>query len=599
MGPSNGQAEATDLIARLCHGLIQGKPIEAPGDFGLPAVKMDYATQLADAAEDFALAHELGHVTEWLRRGGDPGEDIPPEEEYAADQNALETVIDIGAPWPGTWRDAYAGAELALRIYGSLEHLEFKFKETHPLPGRRLEKFRKTARDVLASRIRYLEVSSIAFAWDEQLEAMERKIAGEAKAKLFVVGVTPDRMLSKLSVWIEWMVKGEMTLDRACNLLNKLMAPLPDEIVRKTVQEAITAYEFEVGMVYDKFVPLNSSDQQILNLRRAQRDVFWALKGRLPNLFRPSRLNEWREEVCVNYLEVGNKLSALGNLADALESYRSALEVAENAAGGNPSASWQRALSVSHLSVGDGLSALGDPAGALKSYRNSLEIAEELAKQDPGNEDWQWDRCASYLAVGDALSALRDPANALRSYRNGFEIAENAAKKNPVASWWRSQLSVSYLKVGDALSALGNLADALKSYCDSLEIAKKLTNQTPDNSSWQGDLSLSYMKVGDAMSSQGDLIGALQSYRDSLEIAEKLGAQSPENAAAQGDLARVYWRTGSALAQAEPKSKSEAQAMVNKGHDILRQLQERARLTANQQEWLESIETDLRKLGSG
>ena len=39
-----------------------------------------------------------------------------------------------------------------------------------------------------------------------------------------------------------------------------------------------------------------------------------------------------------------------------------------------------------------------------------------------------------------------------------------------------------------------------------------------------------------------------------------------------------------------------AQALVEKGRDILRQLKERTDLTANQQEWLDSIEADLRKV---
>jgi hypothetical protein len=46
----------------------------------------------------------------------------------------------------------------------------------------------------------------------------------------------------------------------------------------------------------------------------------------------------------------------------------------------------------------------------------------------------------------------------------------------------------------------------------------------------------------------------------------------------------------------EPKSTNQARSMVEKGCDILQQLKERTGLTANQQEWLDSIETDLRKM---
>jgi hypothetical protein len=79
-------------------------------------------------------------------------------------------------------------------------------------------------------------------------------------------------------------------------------------------------------------------------------------------------------------------------------------------------------------------------------------------------------------------------------------------------------------------------------------------------------------------------------------ISEKLVKQDPGNAIWQGDLAWVYWQTGSAWAQAEPNSKNEARAMMEKGRDILRQLKEGRRLTANMQKWLDSIEVDLWKM---
>jgi hypothetical protein len=144
--------------------------------------------------------------------------------------------------------------------------------------------------------------------------------------------------------------------------------------------------------------------------------------------------------------------------------------------------------------------------------------------------------------------------------------------------------------------AQGALAGALKSYYDSLEIRERLAKQEPSNSEWQHDLSISYERVGDVLSAQGDLAGALKSYRDRLEIRERLAERDPSNAGWQSDLAWNYWRIGSARAEVEPTLKNEAQEMVEKGRDILGQLKARTGLTAMQQEWLDSIEADLRKM---
>jgi tetratricopeptide (TPR) repeat protein len=118
---------------------------------------------------------------------------------------------------------------------------------------------------------------------------------------------------------------------------------------------------------------------------------------------------------------------------------------------------------------------------------------------------------------------------------------------------------------GNILRDQGQLAEALKAYRASLEIRASLTKKNPDTTLWQSDLSASYGRVGDVQSAQGDLVGALKSYRESLGIAEKLAKQDPGNATWQRDLAVAYWRTGSAWVEAEPKSKNEARAMVEKG----------------------------------
>jgi tetratricopeptide (TPR) repeat protein len=145
-------------------------------------------------------------------------------------------------------------------------------------------------------------------------------------------------------------------------------------------------------------------------------------------------------------------------------------------------------------------------------------------------------------------------------------------------------------------NAQGDLAGALKSYRDSLAIREKLSKQDPGNAGWQSDLSISYDRVGDVQNAQGDLAGALKSYRDSLAIREKLSKQDPGNAGWQSDLAWTYWQTGAVLEKVQPGSKEEGLAMVQKGHDILRQLKERTGLTVEQQKWLDESETDLGRM---
>jgi hypothetical protein len=52
------------------------------------------------------------------------------------------------------------------------------------------------------------------------------------------------------------------------------------------------------------------------------------------------------------------------------------------------------------------VSAQGDLAGALKSYRDSLGIREKLAKQDPGNAGWQRDLAWISWQTGSAWAEV-------------------------------------------------------------------------------------------------------------------------------------------------------------------------------------------------
>ena len=202
------------------------------------------------------------------------------------------------------------------------------------------------------------------------------------------------------------------------------------------------------------------------------------------------------------------------------------------------------------------------------------------------------------VSLGQRGDILRDEGKlepALKSYREGLAIFEELARQEPGNAGLQRDLSVTYNKVGDVQSAQGDLADALKSYRESLAIREKLAKQEPRNAGLQRDLSVSYNKVGDVQSAQGDLAGALKSYRESLAIFEKLAKQDPGNAGWQADLAFSYWRTGTMLGRSDAQSKKDARTMVEKGRDILRELKTRTGLTRQQQQWLDSMEADLRK----
>jgi tetratricopeptide (TPR) repeat protein len=243
----------------------------------------------------------------------------------------------------------------------------------------------------------------------------------------------------------------------------------------------------------------------------------------------------WQRDLSVSYDKIGDVLTVQSNLGEALASYRRSLAIAERLAEADSSnTGWQ---SESYEKIGDVLQAQGDLGEALKSYGDGLAVAERLAKADPSNTGWQRDFSVSYSRVGDVLMAQGNLEEALRSYRDGLAIRERLAKADPTNTEWQRDLSVSYEKIGDVLKAQGNLGEALKSCRDSLTIRQRLAKADPANTVWLRDLSVSYDKIGDVLQAQGNLEEALKSYRETFTIAERLAKADPENTVWQRDLA--------------------------------------------------------------
>jgi tetratricopeptide (TPR) repeat protein len=215
---------------------------------------------------------------------------------------------------------------------------------------------------------------------------------------------------------------------------------------------------------------------------------------------------------------------------------------------------------------------------------------------EAGDLDAIRERSVALTQQGDVQSAQGDLAGALKSYRDSLGIAEKLAKQDPDNAGWQHDLAWSFRRVGQTLESQGKLTEALTAFQNFKETFERLTAKDSSNTGWQWNLAVGYSDIGDILKAQGNLTEALVVYEQFKDRMERLAKQDPGNAEWQSDLAWVSWQTGSAWADVEPKSKNEAQAMVEKGRDILRQLKARTGLTANQQEWLDSIEADLRKM---
>jgi Flp pilus assembly protein TadD len=144
----------------------------------------------------------------------------------------------------------------------------------------------------------------------------------------------------------------------------------------------------------------------------------------------------------------GDRLLAQGNLGAAKAKYEDRLQIAKKLARQDPGDSdWKRDLSVSYIKLGDVSQAQGDLNGAIAQYQSALEIAQKLAQQDPGNSGWQRDLSVSYDKIGLVLNKQGDVGDARAAFHASLDILTNlinAHGENPTwkadIDWVRKQL---------------------------------------------------------------------------------------------------------------------------------------------------------------
>jgi tetratricopeptide (TPR) repeat protein len=248
----------------------------------------------------------------------------------------------------------------------------------------------------------------------------------------------------------------------------------------------------------------------------------------------------------------------------------------------------QRDLLGGYDRAGDNNAGPGNREDTLKACLDGLGIAKELAGRDPGNAEWRRELCLSYDKTGDICAGRGDREDALKAYLDGLEMAKNLAALDPSNAEWQHDLLVSYNLIGEICADRGDLGGALKAYSDGLEITKQLAARDPNNAEWQRELSVSCDRVGDVCAAQGDRDGALKAYADGFEISSRLSERDPENATWQTDLVVSAWKLAETGAE-------DGRAHIANGLAILKRLDAKGELAADQKEWIAAFEEALRE----
>jgi tetratricopeptide (TPR) repeat protein len=364
--------------------------------------------------------------------------------------------------------------------------------------------------------------------------------------------------------------------ERSLEIMEVLTASDPNNI----------GWQVDLSLTYEKIgnaLAALGRHQEALQYYRKDLAIMERLAAAAPDNLQRQR------GLAVAYNFVGNALLESGKRDEALEAYQKYSNIMEKLAASDPrNTQWQRDLSISYNKIGNVLMAVERREEALASYRKALVIAEKLAATDPSNAQWQRDLSVSFFTIANVLVAMGQREEALAYYRKDVAIMEKLAAADPGNAEWQRDMSVSLNRIGDLVLAAGQREEALASYRKSLAIVEKLVASNQGNTEWQRDLSISLNKIGDVLLAAGRREEALASYRRGLAMREKLVAADPDNVQWLIDVVVSLYK----LAYAG----EDARARYARALEILRRLDADGKLTAEQKDWIDTIEKEVAAL---
>jgi serine/threonine protein kinase len=155
-----------------------------------------------------------------------------------------------------------------------------------------------------------------------------------------------------------------------------------------------------------------------------------------------------------------------GDIGEAIQDCRLALEIANKLSHADPNDVWSRAnLADDYGNLAGALSRTSDPRReAQPSAQKAIDLIHELVAHDPKNTEFQGVLSAAFTTAGDVHRRAGDSPGALGYYRQALAIAEKIVATDEKNVAGRMRLAANHNNVATTLVHLDDLAGATQEY---------------------------------------------------------------------------------------------------------------------------------------
>lgn len=256
-------------------------------------------------------------------------------------------------------------------------------------------------------------------------------------------------------------------------------------------------------------------------------------------------------ELATAYSQAAAALNRRGELREASDDYRRAIDLREGVFRSHPAdAAARRLVMITYGNLAGTLGSplyfnLGDTAGAREYYGKALAIARDLAHADTNNHLAQYDLAYALLLYASLDLPKEEWEASLTMLRESEAILQKVTAADPSSLSKMRPLAMAQEYEGHRLEGLSNRTEAIAYYRRSLATAERALARSPSEFFFTFQAVADEEALAAAQALEGDRNAALEMARRAVARSERIASQpGVDREVAKGKIADAYRQLG-------------------------------------------------------
>lgn len=301
-------------------------------------------------------------------------------------------------------------------------------------------------------------------------------------------------------------------------------------------REAIDTYIFSISQSKELNVPsLQPLRQELLGSAMSYYRQFIDQHGHDPEL---------EVELAYAYSRYGELSGAIGLYDQAVEALREGASRYERLLDGqSASEDLYAGAALAYRHLGGSLRTIGQLAEAENALKQALEVSKKVVHQSPENLN-RLDIARTSTLLGKVQTAAGRFSEAEMSFNRAIEVVQRLNREQPTKQRYQVEVAHAYYDFFMFLLATGRLDEAEAAILKAMDVYQQVTQQNPANWLYRDRLAGAYYRLGHVQRVTGRSPDAEATYYQALDHFEALACEDPSNSRIRRSIGGVHFHIG-------------------------------------------------------